>query len=295
MKPNLSLRVFAAVALTIALLCTLPGCAGKKQNVWGDTKSGLILEYRMEPGEMLKYQMVQEGVERVEVMGQTNESATSKTYVYTVEPRGMEGENRVLGITIDSMEGSLKTVQGEFSADAEPLIGKSFDLVLSPLGDEIDLSGAESLVYGVGPMGERSIMPDFQGAFNDLAGKPVKVGDSWTSTDTINVDEGNVALVIASMTVNRLDGYEKVEGLDCARVVGEINGTITGTGEQMGAPLVFDGGLTGTETWYFAYKQGYFVKSSADWTSDITVTVQAGQEMKVPVKATSSMRITLIK
>lgn len=294
MKSIRSLHACAAVVLAAAAICALPGCAGKK-NVWGDTESGLILEYRMKQGDVLKYEMVQEGTEQVEVMGQTNESATNKTYVVAVESKGMQGENHLLAITFESMEAGMKSVQGEFSADTEGVVGKSFDLVLSPLGDEVDLSGAEDIKYSAGPLGDRSVKSDFEGAFADLAGRPVKVGDSWTSTDSVSIDQGNSVVLIESESVHTLDGYETVDGLECARVVTEVTGAISGEGEQMGAPLVFDGTLGGSESWYFAYKEGYLVKTSSDMSSDIVVTVQAGQEMKVPVKGTIRFETTLIK
>lgn len=286
--------VYGPLAVAIAAICALSGCAGKK-NVWGDTERGLILEYRMEPGDVLRYEMIMDGTERVELMGQVNESVTNKSYVFTVESKGMEGENHRLGITIESLSASMKNVQGEFTADTEGVTGESFDMIVSHLGDEVDLSGAKSIEYGIGPLGERSIESDFQAAFADLAGKPVKVGESWSSADSISIDQGNASIVVLSQSVNTLDGYETVEGLECARVAVEVTGTLSGEGEQMGAPLVFDGTLSGTETWYFAYKEGYLVKWSSEVLSDIMVTVKAGQEMKVPVTGIAKIETHLIK
>jgi len=295
MKSIRCLHVYAALLLAVCAVSALTGCAGKKQPVWGNTESGLIMEYRMNPGDVLKYEMIQEGTERVEVMGQTNESATNKTYVYAVEAKGMEGDNHLLGITIESLVASMKNVQGEFAAETEDVAGASFDMTLSALGDEVDLSGAESIEYGIGPLGDRSIKSDFDAAFPDLAGKPVKIGDSWAASDTINIDQGNAQIMIVSEGLNTLDGYETVDGVECARVVADVTGTISGEGEQMGAPLVFDGTMSGTETWYFAYKEGHLVSSSSDVNTDIMVTVQAGQEMKIPIKGTAKFETRLIK
>lgn len=295
MKPIRFFYMSAVLLLTVAAISALSGCGGKKQAVWGDTESGLILEYRMAEGDMLKYEMIQEGTEKVEVMGQTNESATSKTYVFALESKGMDGDNHLLGITIESFEASMKNVQGQFDAEGADVVGASFDMILSPLGKEISLPGAAEIKYGIGPLGDRSIESDFEGAFADLAANPIKVGDSWTTPDTINIDQGNAQIRITSEGMNTLDGYETVEGFECARVVVDITGTITGEGEQMGAPLVFEGTLAGTETWYFAYKEGLYVKASADMTSDIMVTVQAGQEMKVPIAGTMKFQTRLIK
>lgn len=294
MKSNRCTYVYAVLVITMAAVWALSGCAGKK-NVWGDTESGLILEYRMKEGDVLRYELVQDGTERVEVMGQVNESATSKSYVFAVESKGMQGENHLLGITIESMEASMKNIQGEFSAGTDEVPGATFDMVLSRLGDEVDVSGAESIEYSLGPMGERNVESDFEGFFSNLAGRPVKVGDSWTSADSLEIEQGNATIVIVSESVHTLDGYETMDGLECARVVAAVTGTISGEGEQMGAPLVFDGTMSGTETWYFAYKEGYLVKASTDVDSDIVVTVQAGQEMKVPVTGTGKFETRLIR
>jgi len=295
MKSIRRLYVYATLLLAVCAVSALTGCAGKKPPVWGDTKSGLILEYRMNPGDVLKYEMIQEGTEKVEVMGQTTESATNKTYVYTVEAKGMKGDYHLLEITVESLVASMKNVQGEFAAETEDVAGESFDMTLSALGDEVDLSDAESIEYGIGPLGDRSIKSDFEAAFPDLAGKPVKVGDSWASTDTINIDQGNAQIKIISENANTLDGYETVDGVECARIVADVTGTVSGEGEQMGAPLVFEGTMSGTEIWYFAYKEGHLVSSESDVNTDIMVTVQAGQEMKIPIKGTARFEIRLIE
>jgi hypothetical protein len=294
MRSSRFLSACAVVAFTALVLSILAGCAGKK-HPWGEPGSGLILEYRMTDGEVLKYEVASESTEKVEVMGQTNESQTSKDLVFSVTPKGMEGENLRLGITIDSMEASMKTLQGEFSADTEGLAGQNFDIIVSPLGIEVDVSQAENVEYSIGPAGTRNLKQEFESHFFDLPGRPVKVGDSWDSSDEVTADQGNAVLSIETHSVHTLDGYETVEGLECARINSEVAGTITGEGEQMGAPLVFDGTIEGTETWYFAYKKGYLVKASSGLDSDLMVTVQAGQEMKVPVEVTSKSDVTLLK
>jgi len=61
-------------------------------------------------------------------------------------------------------------------------------MVLSPLGAEVDVSGAESITYQFAS-GPRSVAPGFKVFFPDLAGKPVKVGDTWPSSFVIE-DKG---------------------------------------------------------------------------------------------------------
>jgi len=288
------LRNATAFAVLMVAVALLTGCGGKK-NVWGDPESGLILEYRMEPGDVLKYEISSEGEEITQVMGQSYESGTSKTLVFSLEAKGVEDGNHRLGITIESLEAGMVTAQGQFSADTEELPGQKFDMILSVLGEEMDLGEAESIEYGIGPMGSRSIKPDFQEVFPDLPTKPVKVGDSWVTTDEVGADQGNVTIVISTESVNTLAGYETMNGLKCAKITAGVTGTVTGEGEQMGAPLTLEGTLKGTETWYFAYEKGYPVEINSEVDSDIIATVQAGQKMEIPVKGKTTITTKLIE
>ena len=67
-----------AVPVIIAIFI-ISGCTTKKADVWGDPSSGLILQYRMTEGDVLKYEMSSEKVEITDVMGQSMESHTQSS------------------------------------------------------------------------------------------------------------------------------------------------------------------------------------------------------------------------
>jgi len=86
-------------------------------------------------------------------------------------------------------------------------------MILSPLGKELDLSGAESIQYDLGPGGKHSIESDFQALFPDLAGRPVKIGDAWTSKDTITEKSSLAEIHMNLESLNTLEGFERIGNL----------------------------------------------------------------------------------
>lgn len=282
----------APVVLIIALLA---GCAAKTTNLWGDPKTGLILQYRMQENQVLKYQSSTEQTQNIEVMGQSMETQTTSTSAFSTKYKGLKENNLQLGVTIDSMSIDISSPQGELSPDMSSVKGKSFDMVLSPLGKELDVSGAQSIRYELGPVGDRSVESNFQALFPDMADRPVKIGDTWTSTDTVTEKSPVGEVILSFESVNTLAGFETVDGLECIKVTAEITGTLEGKGEQMGAELTFKGDIEGNQTWYFAYKEGIFVKDTVSASTDATITVSGAQAMTIPMKQESKMETKLIK
>ncbi len=168
-------------------------------------------------------------------------------------------------------------------------------MVMSRLGKELDLSGAESIKYNLGQAGERDLASNFQAIFPDLADKPVKIGDTWTSKDTITEKIGSGEIKISLESLNTLAGFETVDELECAKITANITGSLEGAGQQMGADLAFKGDIEGSETWYFAYKEGLFVNQKIDVITKGTVNVLGPQEMSIPMAQNMKFEIKLIK
>jgi len=283
--------VFLPVIMAISILA---GCAAKLP-IWGDPQTGLILQYRMAEDQVLKYQLRIEQTQDIEVMGQQMKTENKIKIAFTAKSKGLKENNQQLGITIDSMSININGPQGELSPDMSTVEGKSFDTTISRLGKELDLSGAESIQYDLGQAGKRDIASHFQSIFPDLADRPVKIGDSWTSKDDIKEKIGAGEIKISLESFNTLSGFETVDGLECAKITAKVTGTLEGGGEQMGAELAFKGDIEGTETWHFAYKEGFFVKQIADISTKGTVGVRGPQEMSIPMVQNMRIETKLIK
>ena len=275
-------------------VCMLAGCAAKTAPVYGDPQTGVILQYRMPEGQVLKYDSWGETHQVSDVMGQTNEMDISSSNAFTVKSNGQEENNHQLTITIDGMSLKIQSTQAELEPDMSTVIGKSFDMVFSSLGKEVELIGADAIEYDLGPEGTRNVSSGFQDIFPNLADRPVKIGDTWPDESTItDKSEGGEAIIYFS-GINTVVGFETVDGLECVKITGEGTGTIESKGEQGGMELVTTGEIKGTATWFFAYKEGIFIKQINEGTVEGTVDVPS-QGLQIPFSREMTSEIKLVK
>lgn len=277
----------------ILAICILAGCAVKTANVWGDPETGLILQYRMPENLALKYQSSTEMTQTMDVMGQTIDVDIDSSGAFTVKSKGQKENNHQLTVTIDLMKIFIASPQDEIIPDMSTVNGKSFEMILSPLGKELELIGADAIQYE-SPDGTKNISADFQDTFPDLADKPVKIGDKWpfdsTITDTYSTGESKLHFE----GMNTLEGFENVNGMECVKISVDVTGTSEGKGEAQGMEVVSVGEIVGKSTWYFAYKEGIFVKMITEGTAEGTITVSA-QNLEIPLTRKFRMEVELVK
>jgi hypothetical protein len=255
--------------------------------------AAVVLEYKMPAGRVLTYQSKSEEAQVMEVQGQSMDSQTTSTSTFTFKAKGLKEKNFLLGVTIDDIVTSVaSSAQGDMSPNMSAVKGKSFDMVLSPLGSEVDVSGAEAISYEVA--GEtRNIASGFKLFFPDMPGKPVKVGDTWPSSAGTEEKSSSMKIRIDFQYVNTLEGLEKIDGMECARISSEVTGTITGTGSQMGQDLTFSGTSKGKDVWYFAVKEGTFVKAMSESKTEMSIEVSAAG-MTIPMTQTAKAEVKLV-
>ncbi|MBE9491477.1 MAG: hypothetical protein IMY70_01215 [Bacteroidetes bacterium] len=283
--------ILTVLVIFVAIL--MIRCATKK-NLWGDPKTGLILKYRMADSQILKYRTLSEFTQTMEVMGQSFDITSNGGQSFTVKFAGMKEDNYKFGITIDTMYMKIISPQGEIIPDMSDVIGKSFDMSLTTLGKEFDFSGADKIKYSLGRSGQRSVATEFQVLFPDFPERPVKVGDKWTTTDTINEKSNNGNLQIIVNNTNTLEGFEKINGKECVKITADFKGVLNGKGMEQGTELITTGEITGKDTWYFAYKEGIFVKIVTEGTAKSTTTVVA-QNMEIPATRKYTIQTELLR
>lgn len=282
-------RIALAAGLAVVLILAA-GATFAVSPAAAAAAASVTLEYKMPSGQVLRYETKEDQRQIIDMMGQVVESMSSSVSKFSVQSKGRQDKNYLLGVTIDEMTINISGMQGDMSPDMAPVLGKGFDMVLSPLGVEVDVSGAKALTYD-SVDGTRNLSSGFKVFFPDLPGKPVKVGDTWPAKYTIEEQTDSVDIRIDIDSVNTLEGFETVDGMECARISAKNTGTITGTGSQQGQELQFSGTLTGSDTWFFAVKEGLYVRSKGESGGDMTIAV-AG--MTIPATQTITSEITLI-
>jgi hypothetical protein len=275
----------AAVVSVVVTASFLTGCAGTRatQPGWGDPETGLILMYRMPGKGPLKYRVTGTFNQSMDMGGQTAETESNTMTTMSFASRGMRDDDLLLKVTIDEASVSVVAPVGVMEGDMSEVIGKSFDMTLSPLGEEKDLPDPNSIQYSLGDAGKRSAISSVQMMFPDLPGRPVKVGDSWTTVDGFTETGGGGEMSISFESVNTLTGLETVNLMDCAVIEAEYIGTIKGSGVQGPTKWESEGEVEGVATWYFAYKEGVLIKDTSEATGTATVIADTpGGKMTIP-------------
>jgi hypothetical protein len=288
------LTVLIAIVAAAALLA---GCAAKKapEAFWGDPETGLILEYRM-PEEPLTYEMISTFLQSMDMGGQTVDTKSTSMTTMSIASRGAKNGDLMLTVTLEDASVGVDAPGAGLEADMSEAIGKSFEMTLSALGEEKDLPDPNSIQYDLGLGGKRSAISSVQMMFPDLPGRPVKVGDSWTTVDGFTEEGGGGNMTISFETVNTLVGFETVNGMECAKIEALYQGTIEGSGAEGPAEWESEGEIEGVSTWYFAYKKGVLVSDAMEGTGTADVVAQTPQgEMKIPTMQDISAETKLIK
>jgi len=271
----------------------LAACLAAAIGLAASAPASTVLEYKMPAGRFLTYQTSSEDAQVMEVMGQTMDTHTTNKSTFTFKAKGLKDKSFLVGVTIDDISASMTGAQGDMSPDMSSIKGKSFDMILSPLGSEVDVSGAEAITYSIATE-TRSIANGFKTLFPDLPGKPVKIGDTWPSSDAVEEKTGSLTIQIQLQNVHTLEGFETVDGMECARVSTQVTGTISGSGNQMGQDMTFSGTSKGKNVWYFAVKEGIYVKAASESKTEMSIDVAAAG-MSIPMTQTSKSEVKLAK
>lgn len=288
MKKCLPISILVMACFGITALAAQQTAAGGAQD------KPVTLVYQFPEGKAVAYRTTGTEIQNMDVMGQAISTRNVSTLEFTMKPKGMKDSTFVLGVTMEALKINVESPQGNISPDTSAITGKSFDMTMSRLGKVIDVSGASEIKYNMGESGNRNISAGFQAFYPDLPDHPVKIGDAWPGESTI-IDKSDTSEIrIALKSEHKLDGFETVDGYDCARVKTTSKGTLTGAIEQSGMSLILDATVQGTQTWYFAMKEGIYVKG--DEKSGIAGNITASAaNLTIAVTGESQGETRLIK
>ena len=281
----------------LAILALLAGCGAGNKMVTGTPETGLNLMYVLNPGETLQYRNAVQANTSMEMMGQTMDIKSQNLSRYTLTGQTMD---RATGITaqivVDSLTMSVESMQGNQSPDLTPLTGKPFVLQLTPQGEET-FSGADSLKISLGQAGggEQDVTTLLRNMFPDLPKQAIKIGDTWTTSDTLVTPQMGAEVTVISNGTHKFEGIEVVDGEPCVKIVSTIEGTLDGAGEQMGAAVTIEGDLSGESTVRFAYQKGQLVDMIYKSVMEGSAAVSGAANMTIPMSVESVSRVTRVK
>ncbi len=273
------IRVLAGICILAVLISA--GCGAKKDMLNDD---GVSLKYAMPEGNTLTYRFLNGFSQNMDVMGNTINFSGDDSRMFSVRSTGETNGDYRLEVTFDSVASKIVGPQGEFIPNLAEVEGKSFDLSLSRHGKETGALTAAPIEYDIYPGQKQNAISMFQAFFPDLPTRPVKVGDTWFSVDTVFEKAGKGEMTLILNSHHRLDGFEVINGLKCARITTTVDGTLKGKTNEGGVDLISTMGVTGQEVWHFDYLKGTFVKSVSSGIAEGDVVGNGPKEIRIPLK-----------
>jgi hypothetical protein len=219
----------------------------------------------------------------MDIDGQTMTGIINNEMAFKLNMVGKVDENLKIKVTIDSLSIKTESMQGSFDSKIKEVEGKSFTMLISPLGKVVDVSEASGIKYSVEGQGNADLSQSFSKIFPDLPEKAVKPGDTWTRDDTISTKTETSSTKQIIQSVNKYEGIEKIDDIECAKISAAITGTMQTNMQNSGMDIFMSGPLQGTITYYFAVKEGYIVKQVSKSKVNGTIEVTGTQSMSFPV------------
>lgn len=288
-----NLIVVSSLALVVLLLV---GCSSQKA-LWGNKKDGFTLTYRMSPDQSLRYVASGEQKTAFTMMGSDQVTVTTLKNDYTIVSTTQNDPNLQLAVTINDFVNNSESPQGVFNVDASPVIDKSFNVIVSPLGQELEFDGIDDLQLDFGSQngGVQDVLNYYRFMFPDVPDHPVKIGESWVTVDEFVGPAGNMEVTVNAKNTHTLEGVEVVNGEELLKIALVSESVIAGKGEQDGAGVALAAEGQENGVWYFANKKGVFAKSESVMKMTGTVQISGGFEFSMPITQERTGVVQLVK
>jgi hypothetical protein len=254
------------------------------QNTAGPVK----LEYNYPADKTIIYAGKSTMAQIMDIQGQTMQTDVNSAMDCSVKAMGKQDNNLKLAIVVDTLGQTTNSPMGSSGGAMQSVMGKPFNIIISPEGKPVDMSEATSLVYNVEGSGESNLSQSMSDFFPVLPSKPVAPGDVWNMSDSISTKSSAMTMKVVDNTVNKLEGFENSDGIECAKISSQHSGMWIMAIQSQGMDIFIKGPFTGTSECLFAVKEGYFIRntSSTKMTGTLDITSQ-GLSMPIVIEVKS--------
>jgi len=271
MKPiNRIIRTLMLFALSAVIITA---CSKKPQT---SASSATNLKYSFK-GNTAKHYVTTSKINQLIVAGGQEVGADVENIIsYSVLKTGESNEKLNLKITVDSIYGLVKSMQGSMVNNPEEVKNKEFNMILSKDGEESGLEEAAQIEYsGVG--GEKvNLKTSFSFIFTDLPAGAASIGYTWTDNDTIDMSASGQTVLMILNSNNTITAREDFMGYDCYKIEYSSNGERNSSGDTPQGFMTSSGNLAGSGYFYFAIKEGFVVKDHNEQKFEGELTIPTG-------------------
>jgi hypothetical protein len=258
--------------------------SGYYSNVLCQNTTGAVkIAYNYPAGKAIKYLGTTVMAQIMNIQGQTMQTDVNSAFGCTVKSAGNQDNNLKLEITIDTLGQTTNSPMGGTGGTVQDIKGKTCNIIISPDGKVVDLSGSVALVYNLEGSGESNMSQTLSDFFMRLPQNPVKTGDFWNLTDSSTTKSSAMTMKTIDNSVNKLEGFETINGIECAKISSQHTGTMTISIQNQGTELFIKGPYSGTSECFFAVKEGYFIKFTSATKVNGNLEMTSPQAMTFPI------------
>jgi hypothetical protein len=126
------------------------------------------LVYIFDQSKSIPYFSAIKVTQTMEVNGQTVHNLVENYLAFKVNLLGSAADTLNLGIKVDSLFTKVETMEGTTGGKIKDVMGKTFNMILSPRGKEINIDEAKKIEYPVEGSPNANISTFFANIFPDL-------------------------------------------------------------------------------------------------------------------------------
>jgi hypothetical protein len=254
--------------------------------IWTDVLSqggAVKLVYNYPAGKEISYLGTSNMAQIMDIQGQTMQTDVASAFGCTVKAVGSQDNNLKLEIRIDTLGQTTNSPMGGSGGAITGIKGKTCNIIIAPDGKAVDISEAAGIVYSTEGSGESNMTQSLSDFFQVLPAKPVTTGDTWNMTDSVMVKSSAMTMKTIDNTVNKMEGFETVNGIECAKISSQHSGTMTMNVQNQGMDIYIKGPYTGTSECLFAVKEGYFIRLTSAIKMTGNLEISSPQAMTMPI------------
>lgn len=295
MKAFLKSKSLAVIGLALLISFSFNSCSPLKKTKNENKQEGIKLLYNYPSGVPVKYQTNSKVLQKMDINGQIMETNVISILGCTVNSKGFKDNNLLLEVTIDTVGQMVDSPMGPQGGAFPDAKGKSFNMTLSQIGKEIDLTEAQSVVFTVEGGSSSTAMQSFSDFFPDLPEESLIQGYTWTSNDTVTSKAGGADVMMTIKSESIFDGFEIVENNSYAKISGVISGIREIKTQTQGMDVKVSGPYTGTVVLLFSQEKGYFIKQVVETKMSGMVEITSPESMSFPVEMIMSSVSEVVK
>jgi len=247
------------------------------------TTGSAKLEYKYSENKPVRYVTESKIVQTMDIMGQSMQVNVNSIFGCTIKAVQSPDKNLKLEVTVDTIGQSTESPMGSTGGAVREVQGKVFNIVINPVGKSVDISEAESIVYNIEGSGESNLAETFINFFPVLPDNPVKAGDTWNTTDSVNTKTSAMSMRLLIKSENKMEGFENIDGVECAKISSVLAGDRIMNVRNQEMDILIKGPFTGTAEFFFSLRDGYFIRQVVNSKLTGNLEMNTPEPMTIPI------------